>query len=100
MFSKIIQPTLRNFPSNYLSYDAKYLICEGSEKSLKLWPFLINAYLLLFSWEKGFSNGSGVTECTCAINATQRLFNDLWWVNALTDDIFASVMASNTVDGL
>ena len=44
--------------------------------------------------------GSDVTECTWAINATQWVFNDVWWVNAFTDDIFASVMASNTVNGL
>ena len=27
MFSKITQPTLKNFPSNYSPYDAKSVIC-------------------------------------------------------------------------
>ena len=36
MFSRITQPTLKNFPSNYLPYDAKSVICGGSEKSLPL----------------------------------------------------------------
>ena len=31
--------------------------------------------------------GSSVTECTWAINATQRVFSDLWWVNVSTYDI-------------
>ena len=31
MFSKITQPTLKNFQSNYLPYDAKSVICGGSE---------------------------------------------------------------------
>ena len=60
-----------------------------------------NKCLLLLSWERGFSMGSRIIECSWAINAT-RVFDDLWWVNAFTDDniIFASVMASNTVNGL
>ena len=36
MFSKITQPTLKNFQSNYSPYDAKSVICGGSEKSLSL----------------------------------------------------------------
>ena len=36
MFSKITQPTLKNFQSNYSPYDAKSAICGGSEKSLSL----------------------------------------------------------------
>ena len=36
MFSKITQPTLKNFPSNYSPYDAKSVICGGREKSLSL----------------------------------------------------------------
>ena len=44
--------------------------------------------------------GNSVTECTWAINATHRVFDDLWWANAFTDDIIASVMASITVKGL
>ena len=56
--------------------------------------------IVFFSWERGFSMGSNVTECTWAINATQRVLDDLLWVNAFTNDIFASVMASNTVNGL
>ena len=44
--------------------------------------------------------GSSVIECTWAINTTQQMFDNLLWVNAFTKDIFASVMASNTVNGL
>ena len=36
MFSKITQPTLKNFSSNYLLCDMKSVICGGSEKSLLL----------------------------------------------------------------
>ena len=45
MLSKITQPTLKSLQSNY-SYDAKAVICGGSEKSLSLesYGFLINAY--------------------------------------------------------
>ena len=46
MFSKITQLTLKNFPSNYLPYDAKSVIC-GVVKVLvavALLAFLINAY--------------------------------------------------------
>ena len=61
----------------------------------------MNAYCFC-SHGKGdsFSMGSSVIECTWAINATQRVFDDLLWVNAFTNNIFASVMASNTVNGL
>ena len=44
---------------------------------------------------KGFSMGSSVTECAWAINAIQWVFDDLLWVNAFTNDFFASVMASS-----
>ena len=80
MFSTITQPTLKHFPSNYSPYDLKSVICGGSGKSLS-WPFLINTYCF-FSWERGFSMGSSVTECMWAINAIQRVFNNLLWVNA------------------
>ena len=36
MFSKTTQPTLKNFPLNYSPYDAKSVICGGSEKYLSL----------------------------------------------------------------
>ena len=49
---------------------------------------------------KGFLMGNSVAECTWAIDATQWAFDDHWWVNAFTDDIFASIMASNIVNGL
>ena len=49
---------------------------------------------------KGFLMGNSVTECTWAINTTQRIFDDLLWVNAFTNDIFARVKACNTVIGL
>ena len=49
---------------------------------------------------KGFSMGSGVTEYTWVINITKRVFNNLWWVDTFTDDIFTSVMASYIVNGL
>ena len=65
----------------------------------KVMAFSNKCLLFLFSWERGFSMGSSVTECTWAINATQRVFDDLLWVNAFTNDIFASVKASNTVTG-
>ena len=65
MFSKTTQPTLKNFPSNYLWYDAKSVVCGGSEKY-----FSNKCLLLLFSWERGFLMGSSVTECTWAIDAT------------------------------
>ena len=66
IFSKITQPTLKNLPSNYSPYDAKSVICGSSEKSLLLESYgLSNKCLLfLFSWERGFSMGSSVTECT------------------------------------
>ena len=56
--------------------------------------------IVLFSWERGFSMGSSITEYTWEITATQWVSNDLLWVNAFTNDIFASVMAFNTVNGL
>ena len=60
-----------------------------------------NKCLMLYSsWERQFLMGSGVTECTWAIDSTQRVFDNLWWVNAFTDDISTSVMVSNTVNGL
>ena len=52
------------------------------------------------SRERGLSMDSGVTEYTWGIDGTQWAFDDLWWVNAFIDDIFASVMASNTIDEL
>ena len=48
---------------------------------------------------RGILMGCSVTECTWAINAAQQVLNDFWWVNAFIDDIFASIMTSNTVDG-
>ena len=36
MFSETTLPTFKNFPSNFLPYNAKSVICEGSEKSLSL----------------------------------------------------------------
>ena len=38
---------------------------------LKVITFSNKCLLLLVSWERGFSMGSGVTECTSAIGATQ-----------------------------
>ena len=67
----------------------------------KVMAFSNKCVLLLFSWERGFSMGSSVTECTWAINTTQWVwFDDLLWVNAFTNDIFGCVMASNAVNGL
>ena len=66
----------------------------------KVMAFSNKWLLFLFLWERGFLMGSSVTECTWAINTTQWVFDDLLWVNALTNDIFASIMASNTVNGL
>ena len=55
--------------------------------------------LLSFLWEKGFSMDSGTV--------LQNVFepwtlhnDDLWWVYAFTDDIFASVMSFNIIDKL
>ena len=59
----------------------------------KVMVFLIHTYC-------GFLMDSSVTECTGAVNATQSVFNNLLWVIAFTNDIFVSVMASNTVNGL
>ena len=36
MFSKTTQPTIKNFPSDYLPYDAKSVVCGVSTKSLSL----------------------------------------------------------------
>ena len=48
--------------------------------------------IVLVPMGKGILDGqlSYLTECTWAVSATQQVFND----------IFASVMASNTVNGL
>ena len=91
MFSKTAQP---NFPSNYSPYDVKLGVVKNPCR-LK-----VNKCLLLFSWERGFSMGSSVTKCTWAIKTTQQVFDDVLWVNAFTNDIFAGVMASNTLNGL
>ena len=66
----------------------------------KVMAFSNKRLLILFSWGRGFSMASGVTECTWAINVTQQVFDDLLWVNAFTNDIFDGVMASNIVNGL
>ena len=66
----------------------------------KVMAFSNKCLLFLFLWERGFLMGSSVTEYTWAINATQRVFDDLLWVNAFTNDIFASIMASNIVNEL
>ena len=77
----------------------------GSEKSLSLESYdlfiLINAYCFC-SYVKGDSRWATVlhVECTWAINTKKWVFYDLLWVNAFTNDIFARVMASNTVNGL
>ena len=49
---------------------------------------------------KGFSMGSGVTEYTWVIDITKWVFDNLWWVDTFTDDIFTSVMASYIANGL
>ena len=66
MFSKTTQPTFKNFSSNYSPYDVKSVMCEGSENPCrsKVMAFSNKCLLLSFSQERGFSMGSGVTECT------------------------------------
>ena len=73
MFSKTTQPTFKHFLPNYSSCDVKSVVC-GVVKNpchLKVMAFSNNCLLLTFSWERGFSMGSGVTECARAIDATQ-----------------------------
>ena len=102
MFSKLTQPKLKNFSLNYSPYDAKSVICGGSKNPCrsKVMAFSNKRVLFLFSWEREFSMGSSVTECPWATNATWRVLDNLLWVNAFTNDIFAGVMVSNTVNGL
>ena len=89
-----------------MPYDANSVICGGSEIACqsKVMAYSVMAYsnkhLLLFSWERGFSMGSSVIECTWAINTIQWVMTDILWVNAFANYIFTSVMASNTVNGI
>ena len=47
MFSKITQPTIKNFPPNYSAYDEKSVICGDSGKSLLLKSYgFSNTHLL------------------------------------------------------
>ena len=66
MFSKITQPTLKNFQSNYSPYVAKSVICGVVKNPCrsKVMVFSNKRLLFLFSWERGFSMGSSVTEYT------------------------------------
>ena len=66
MFSKTTQPTFKNFPSNYSPYDVKSVICGVVKNPChsNVMAFSNKRLLLLFSWEREFSMGSGVTERT------------------------------------
>ena len=102
MFSKITQPMLKNFPSNNSLYDAKSIIYGGSGKSLSLESYgFSNKCLLFVLMGKGILGGQQCYRMYLSHqHNTTRVFDNLLWVKAFTKDIFISVMASNTVNGL
>ena len=75
MISKTTQPTLINWPSNNLPYNAKFTKCGDSESSFsfKSYAFSNNCLLFLFSWERGFLIDScGILRVWGPINATPQ----------------------------
>ena len=80
MFSKITQPMLKTFPSNYPSYDAKSIIYGGSEKSLSLESYgFSNKCLLLVLMGMGIFGGQQCYRMYLSHqhNTTQRVFDNL-----------------------
>ena len=105
MISKTTQPTLINWPSNNLPYNAKFTKCGDSESSFSFESYTFSNSCLLFlcSWERGFSIGnSGILHSwdPLTLHHKQMIFCEEIHTLIIHLAMVHSVMASNAVDGL
>ena len=103
-FSKTMQPTVINLPSNNLPHDAESFKCGDSENSFSfessVWAYLIIAYCFCSHGKGDFRLATVVlVRVLGAINATPKQTISGEEMHTLIT-FMVSVMASNIVDGL